>query len=71
MVLPGIVTNISNFGAFVDLGVHKDGLIHISEMANRRISDPAQVVALHQHVQVRVIAIDRERSRIQLSLKQV
>ena len=71
MVLPGIVTNISNFGAFVDLGVHKDGLIHISEMANRRISDPAQVVSLHQHVQVRVIAIDRERSRIQLSLKQV
>lgn len=71
MVLPGIVTNISNFGAFVDLGVHKDGLIHISEMANHRISDPAQVVALHQHVQVRVIAIDRERSRIQLSLKQV
>ena len=71
MVLPGIVTNISNFGAFVDLGVHKDGLIHISEMANRRISDPAQVVALHQYVQVRVIAIDRERSRIQLSLKQV
>ena len=71
MVLPGIVTNISNFGAFVDLGVHKDGLIHISEMANRRISDPAQVVSLHQHVQVRVIAIDRKRSRIQLSLKQV
>ncbi len=71
MVLPGIVTNISNFGAFVDLGVHKDGLIHISEMANRRISDPAQVVSLHQHVQVRVIAIDRDRQRIQLSLKQV
>ena len=71
MVLPGIVTNISNFGAFVDLGVHKDGLIHISEMANRRITDPAQVVSIHQHVQVRVIAIDRERSRIQLSLKQV
>ena len=71
MVLPGIVTNISNFGAFVDLGVHKDGLIHISEMANRRISDPAQVVSLHQHVQVRVIAVDRDRQRIQLSLKQV
>lgn len=71
MVLPGIVTNISNFGAFVDLGVHKDGLIHISEMANRRITDPAQVVSLHQHVQVRVIAIDRERSRIQLSLKKI
>lgn len=71
MVLPGIVTNISNFGAFVDLGVHKDGLIHISEMANRRITDPNEVVRLHQHVRVRVIAIDRARGRIQLSLKQV
>lgn len=71
MVLPGIVTNISNFGAFVDLGVHKDGLIHISEMANRRITDPNEVVRLHQHVRVRVIGVDRERGRIQLSLKQV
>lgn len=71
MVLPGIVTNISNFGAFVDLGVHKDGLIHISEMANRRITDPNEVVRLHQHVRVRVIAIDHARGRIQLSLKQV
>ncbi len=71
MVLPGIVTNISNFGAFVDLGVHKDGLIHISEMANRRITDPNEIVRLHQHVRVRVIAIDRARGRIQLSLKQV
>ena len=71
MVLPGIVTNISNFGAFVDLGVHKDGLIHISEMANRRITDPNEVVRLHQHIRVRVIAIDHTRGRIQLSLKQV
>lgn len=71
MVLPGIVTNISNFGAFVDLGIHKDGLIHISEMANRRITNPADVVSLHQHVRVRVIAIDHARNRIQLSLKQV
>ncbi len=71
MVLPGIVTNISNFGAFVDLGVHKDGLIHISEMANRRIADPNEVVRLHQHIRVRVIAIDHTRGRIQLSLKQV
>jgi len=71
MVLPGIVTNISNFGAFVDLGVHKDGLIHISEMADRRINDPNEVVRLHQHVRVRVIAIDHARGRIQLSLKQV
>lgn len=71
MVLPGIVTNISNFGAFVDLGVHKDGLIHISEMANRRISSPSEVVSLHQKVRVKVIDIDKQRQRIQLSLKQV
>lgn len=71
MVLPGIITNISNFGAFVDLGVHKDGLIHISEMANRRITDPNEIVHLHQHIRVRVIAIDHARGRIQLSLKQV
>ena len=69
MVLPGIVTNIANFGAFVDLGVHKDGLIHISEMANRRISTPTEVVSLHQHVMVKVIDIDKARGRIQLSLK--
>jgi len=69
MVLPGIITNISNFGAFCDVGVHKDGLIHISEMANRRISNPSEVVSLHQHVRVRVIDIDRARERIQLSLK--
>lgn len=69
MVLPGIVTNIANFGAFVDLGVHKDGLIHISEMANRRISNPSEVVSLHQHVMVRVIDVDKARGRIQLSLK--
>jgi uncharacterized protein len=70
MVLPGIITNISNFGAFCDLGVHKDGLIHISEMANHRISNPSEIVSLHQHVRVRVIDIDRARGRIQLSLKQ-
>lgn len=69
MVLPGIVTNIANFGAFVDIGVHKDGLVHISEMANRRISNPAEVVALHQHVMVKVIDIDKQRGRIQLSMK--
>ena len=71
MVLPGIITNISNFGAFCDVGVHKDGLIHISEMANRRISSPSEVVSLHQHVRVRVIDIDRARGRIQLSLRKV
>lgn len=69
MVLPGIVTNISNFGAFVDLGVHKDGLIHISEMSDKRISNPNEVVSLHQHIMVRVIGIDRSRNRIQLSLR--
>ncbi|MBQ2171099.1 MAG: S1 RNA-binding domain-containing protein, partial [Paludibacteraceae bacterium] len=71
MVLPGIVTNISAFGAFVYLGVHKDGLIHISEMADRRIKDPQEVVKLHQHVRVRVLDIDRARGRISLSLRQV
>ncbi len=71
MVLPGIITNISNFGAFCDVGVHKDGLIHISEMANRRISNPSEVVSLHQHVRVRVIDIDKTRGRIQLSLRKV
>ena len=69
MVLPGIVTNIANFGAFVDIGVHKDGLVHISEMTNRRISNPNEVVSLHQHVRVRVVDIDKGRGRIQLSLK--
>lgn len=69
MVLPGIITNIANFGAFCDIGVHKDGLIHISEMANRRISSPNEVVSLHQQVRVRVKDIDYARGRIQLSLK--
>jgi uncharacterized protein len=70
MVLPGIVTNITNFGAFVDVGVKQDGLVHISQMANRYISNPAEVVKLHQHVQVRVLEVDLNRKRIQLSLKE-
>ena len=69
MVLPGIITNIANFGAFCDIGVHKDGLIHISEMANHRISNPSEIVSLHQHVRVRITNIDHARGRIQLSLK--
>jgi len=69
MVLPGIVTNITNFGAFVDIGVHQDGLVHISQMANRRIAHPLDVVKLHQHIQVRVIEVDRRRNRISLSMK--
>jgi len=69
MILPGIVTNITNFGAFVDIGVHQDGLVHISQMANRRIAHPTDVVKLHQHVTVKVIEIDHRRNRISLSMK--
>ena len=69
MELPGIVTNITNFGAFVDIGVHQDGLVHVSQMADRYVSDPTQVVRLHQHVRVRVIAVDLRRQRISLSTK--
>ncbi len=70
MVLPGIVTNITKFGAFVDVGVHQDGLVHVSQLANRYVSDPLEVVHLHQHVRVKVIEVDRKRNRISLSIKQ-
>ena len=69
MVLPGIVTNITNFGAFVDIGVKQDGLVHISQMADRYVSNPADVVKLHQHVQVKVLEVDVARKRIQLTMK--
>jgi protein Tex len=69
MVVPGIVTNITNFGAFVDVGVKQDGLVHISQMADRFISNPADVVKLHQHVEVRILEVDITRKRIQLSMK--
>ena len=69
MILPGIVTNITNFGAFVDIGVHQDGLVHISQMANRRIAHPTDVVKLHQHVTVKVIEVDHRRHRISLTMK--
>lgn len=69
MVLPGIVTNITAFGAFVDIGVHQDGLIHVSQMANRRVNDPNEVVHLHQHLKVKVLEVDLRRHRISLSLK--
>ena len=69
MELPSIVTNITNFGAFVDIGVHQDGLVHVSQLADRYVSDPTQVVRLHQHVRVRVIAVDLRRQRISLSMK--
>ena len=71
MILPGIVTNITNFGAFVDVGVKQDGLVHISNLANRFVSDPNEIVKLHQHVKVRVIEIDIARKRIQLSMKDI
>ena len=69
MILPGIVTNITAFGAFVDVGVHQDGLVHISQLANRRVADPNEVVHLHQHVKVKVIEVDLRRHRISLSMK--
>ncbi len=69
MVLPGIVTNITAFGAFVDIGVHQDGLIHVSQMADRRVNDPSEVVHLHQHLKVKVLDVDLRRHRISLTLK--
>lgn len=69
MILPGIVTNITAFGAFVDVGVHQDGLVHISQMADRRINNPNEVVHLHMHVKVKVIEVDIRRRRISLSMK--
>ena len=62
-------TNITNFGAFVDIGVHQDGLVHVSQLADKYVSDPTQVVKLHQHVRVRVVGVDLRRHRISLSMK--
>ena len=70
-VLPGIVTNITDFGCFVDVGIKENGLVHISELADQYVSDPSEVVALHQHVEVRVLHVDLTRKRIQLSMKGV
>jgi len=70
-VLPGIVTNITNFGAFIDVGVKQDGLVHISQLANRFVSDPNEIVKLHQHVKVKVLEVDIARKRIQLTMKNV
>ncbi len=69
MVVPGIVTNITKFGAFVDIGVKQDGLVHVSQMADRYVDDPSKVVKLHQQLMVRVVSVDLARKRIQLSLK--
>ena len=71
MELPGIVTNITNFGAFVDIGVHQDGLVHISQLSDRFVTDPTQVIRLHQHVHVRVVEVDMRRKRIALSMKNI
>lgn len=69
MILPGIVTNITNFGCFVDVGIKENGLVHISEIADRFVSDPTEVVSLHQHVEVKVLSVDLTRKRVQLSMK--
>lgn len=69
MELPGIVTNITNFGCFVDIGIKENGLVHVSQLADRFISNPADVVRIHQHVRVKVMSIDHERKRIQLTMK--
>jgi uncharacterized protein len=68
-LLPGIVTNITNFGAFVDVGVHQDGLVHVSQMSDHYVTNPLEVLSLHQHVEVKVLNVDHERSRIQLTMK--
>jgi uncharacterized protein len=68
-VVPGIVTNITNFGCFVDIGIKENGLVHISEMADRFVSDPTQIVSIHQHVTVKVLSADIARKRVQLSMK--
>ncbi len=70
MELPGIVTNITNFGAFIDIGIKENGLVHVSQMADRYISNPAEIVSVHQHVKVRVIEVDATRKRVQLKLLQ-
>lgn len=69
MILPGIVTNITNFGCFIDIGIKESGLVHISELADRFVSNPNEVVSLHQHVEVKVLTVDMERKRIALSMK--
>ena len=69
MILPGIVTNITNFGAFVDIGVHQDGLVHVSQLANKYVKDPNDIIHLHQHVKVKVLQVDRRRNRISLTMK--
>jgi len=71
MIVPGIITNITNFGAFVDIGIKENGLVHISQLANRFVKNPADVVSLNQEVTVKVMQVDRQRGRVQLSMKEV
>ena len=71
MTLPGIVTNITNFGCFVDVGIKENGLVHISQLADKFISDPTDIVSIHQHVMVQVVSVDRERKRVQLTMRGV
>jgi len=69
MVLPGIVTNVTNFGCFVDIGIKENGLVHVSQLADCYVSDPTTIVSVHQHVTVRVLEVDYSRKRISLSMK--
>ena len=71
MLLPGIVTNITNFGCFVDIGIKENGLVHISQLSDRFIQDPTEIVSMHQHVTVKVIGIDTVRKRVQLTMKNI
>ncbi|MEJ7677184.1 MAG: S1 RNA-binding domain-containing protein [Segetibacter sp.] len=70
MIVPGVVTNITRFGAFVDIGVKQDGLVHVSEIAHKYITDPNEALTLNQHVQVKVLEVDIARKRMALSIKQ-
>ena len=71
MILPGLVTNITNFGAFVNIGVKQDGLVHISQIANKFVKNPADVLSLNQQVMVKVMEVDVKRGRVNLSMKEV
>ena len=68
MILPGIINNITNFGCFVDIGIKENGLIHLSQLADRFVSDPNEIVSIHQHVRVKVLSVDMDRKRIALKL---
>lgn len=70
MIVPGVVTNITRFGAFIDIGVKQDGLVHVSEISHKYITDPNEALKLNQHVQVKVLEVDIARKRIALSIKQ-